>query len=160
MTSLSHPIFTQARPPGKGSLNRPAPASKIYSFRALPFPLDTRPSSTSSSSSRVSSSSVLYILKDRGYTTGVVISLLPVRYGIFRSFLEFFRLLDAQVNFVPGPFTIGQLLSSAKIVAGLLMLFLRRNGSRYQRIKRDNRRKTPHSLYPVRCRQRPRSIPP
>ncbi len=71
--------------------------------------------------------SVLWILKDRGYKTGVVTSIFLVLYGIFRSFLEFFRQPDAQLGFVLGPFTMGQLLSSAMIAGGLLIFALRKN---------------------------------
>jgi phosphatidylglycerol:prolipoprotein diacylglycerol transferase len=69
---------------------------------------------------------VLWMLKDRISRSGVLTSLFLILYGIFRFSLEFFREPDAQLGYIIGPFTMGQLLSSAMIAAGLLILFIRK----------------------------------
>jgi len=49
-----------------------------------------------------------------------------VGYGICRFVVEFFRQPDQQLGFIVSWLTMGQLLSSAMIVAGFLLLaFLR-----------------------------------
>ena len=48
-------------------------------------------------------------------------------YGVARFLLEFTRQPDVQLGFVVGPFSMGQLLSSAMLVTGVvLLLFLYR----------------------------------
>src|SRR5205809_323794 len=47
-------------------------------------------------------------------------------YGVARFFVEFFREPDPQLGFVLGPFSMGQLLSLAMILAPTLFLLLRR----------------------------------
>jgi phosphatidylglycerol:prolipoprotein diacylglycerol transferase len=69
---------------------------------------------------------VLWFLKDRGFRPGVITALFLVMYGLFRSFVEFFREPDVQLGFILGPFTMGQLLSAAMICVGIGILFLRR----------------------------------
>jgi phosphatidylglycerol:prolipoprotein diacylglycerol transferase len=69
---------------------------------------------------------VLWLLKDRGARSGVLTSMFLILYGIFRFTLEFFREPDVQLGYVLGPFTMGQLLSSAMIAVGLAILFYRR----------------------------------
>lgn len=46
-----------------------------------------------------------------------------VGYGIIRFLVEFTRQPDAQLGFVLGPFSMGQLLSTLMIVAGLALAF-------------------------------------
>jgi phosphatidylglycerol:prolipoprotein diacylglycerol transferase len=72
---------------------------------------------------------LLWFLKDRGFRSGVTTSLFLGTYGLFRSFVEFFREPDAQLGFVLGPFTMGQLLSVSMIIIGTGIFFLRRKGS-------------------------------
>jgi phosphatidylglycerol:prolipoprotein diacylglycerol transferase len=69
---------------------------------------------------------VLWVLKDRISRSGLLTSLFLMLYGIFRFTLEFFREPDVQLGYILGPFTMGQLLSSAMIAAGLVILFLRK----------------------------------
>jgi phosphatidylglycerol:prolipoprotein diacylglycerol transferase len=69
---------------------------------------------------------VLWVLKDRISRSGLLTSLFLILYGIFRVTLEFFREPDVQLGYILGPFTMGQLLSSAMIAAGLVILFLRK----------------------------------
>lgn len=70
---------------------------------------------------------VLWILKNKGFRTGVLSSFFLILYGIFRFAVEFFREPDVQLGYIFGPFTMGQLLSSSMIGAGMVILFLRRN---------------------------------
>jgi phosphatidylglycerol:prolipoprotein diacylglycerol transferase len=52
-------------------------------------------------------------------------------YGIFRFFVEFFRLPDAELGYLAfGWVTMGQILSTPMIVAGALMLLLAYRGDR------------------------------
>lgn len=70
--------------------------------------------------------SVLWILKDRGFRTGILFSLFIVFYGVFRFFVEFFREPDPQLGFILGPFTMGQALSALMMIFGLGILYLRK----------------------------------
>ncbi len=70
---------------------------------------------------------ILWLLKDRISRSGVITSLFIILYGVFRFTLEFFRQPDIQLGYILGPFTMGQLLSSAMIAAGLFILFLRKS---------------------------------
>ncbi len=70
--------------------------------------------------------SVLWILKNRQFRSGVLVSVFLLLYGIFRFTLEFFREPDVQLGYIFGPFTMGQLLSSSMIGAGLVILFFRK----------------------------------
>lgn len=66
---------------------------------------------------------VLFILlrwlSQRRLQRGMVSALFLVLYGAVRIIAEFFREPDAQLGFVLGPFTMGQLLSAAMVLAGL-----------------------------------------
>jgi phosphatidylglycerol:prolipoprotein diacylglycerol transferase len=69
---------------------------------------------------------VLWKLKDRDLRPGVLTAFFLILYGVFRSLVEFFRQPDVQLGFIIGPFTMGQLLSSAMILFGLGLFFYRR----------------------------------
>jgi phosphatidylglycerol:prolipoprotein diacylglycerol transferase len=72
---------------------------------------------------------ILWLLKDKRMPTGTLLALFLSFYGGFRFFLEFFREPDAQIGFVWGPFSMGQVLSSFMIVGGVfLWAYLRRKG--------------------------------
>ncbi|OGW35694.1 MAG: prolipoprotein diacylglyceryl transferase [Nitrospirae bacterium GWD2_57_9] len=68
---------------------------------------------------------VLWTLKDRVRRTGMITALFVLLYGLFRSFVEFFREPDPQLGFIAGPFTMGQVLSATMIVLGALLLAYR-----------------------------------
>jgi len=68
---------------------------------------------------------LLWLLKDRGYRTGVLTSLFIIFYGMFRFIVEFFREPDVQLGFILGSFTMGQLLSSIMVLAGGALLYFR-----------------------------------
>ena len=77
--------------------------------------------------------SLLWFLKNhywqRRWPTGSLLALFLLFYGLFRIFVELFRQPDAQLGFLFKVLTMGQLLSSLMIAAGLLILFLRRNNA-------------------------------
>ena len=59
------------------------------------------------------------------YRPGLLAGAFLIGYGIFRFLLEFTRQPDAQLGFVLGPFSMGQLLSFVTIVAGLVIVTFR-----------------------------------
>lgn len=69
---------------------------------------------------------VLWILKGKGYRSGILSAIFLATYGIFRFLAEFFREPDLQVGFVLGSFTMGQVLSVGMIFLGVCVLVLRR----------------------------------
>ncbi|RMG71695.1 MAG: prolipoprotein diacylglyceryl transferase [Nitrospirae bacterium] len=69
---------------------------------------------------------LLWTLKDRLKTTGTLTALFLILYGLIRFFLEFFREPDPQLGFVLSFLTMGQILCSAMIVAGIILFIYRR----------------------------------
>lgn len=61
---------------------------------------------------------VIHKSKKAGTTSGYFL----IFYGIFRTIAEFFREPDAQIGFLPGGITEGQLLSSFMVICGILLL--------------------------------------
>jgi len=68
---------------------------------------------------------ILWLLKDRNLKPGVLLSIFLILYGIFRFVVEFFREPDVQLGLVLGPFSMGQVLSAAVILAGAGLLIYR-----------------------------------
>ena len=69
---------------------------------------------------------ILWFLKDRRLPDGGLLALFLFLYGVFRFVVEFFREPDAQLGFILGPFTMGQLLCTLMMVGGvLLMIYLK-----------------------------------
>jgi len=68
---------------------------------------------------------VLWVVKDRVRTPGVLTALFIVLYGAVRFFAEFFREPDPQLGFILGPFTMGQFLSSGMVLIGIVVFVLR-----------------------------------
>lgn len=56
-----------------------------------------------------------------------------VLYGVFRILIEFVRVPDAQLGYLFGPVTMGQLLSLPLVIAGVLVLLWARRADRPQR---------------------------
>ena len=74
---------------------------------------------------------ILWKLKEKenppaSWPYGSMVAMFLILYGIFRTFVEFFREPDAQLGFVVAGLTMGQLLSSLMIVAGIILWFVRR----------------------------------
>jgi phosphatidylglycerol:prolipoprotein diacylglycerol transferase len=74
--------------------------------------------------------SLLWLLKNRywqhRWPSGSLLALFLLFYGFFRTIVELFREPDAQLGFLFGVLTMGQLLSSLMIGTGLLILLVRR----------------------------------
>ena len=64
---------------------------------------------------------ILWFVKDRKLPTGGLMALFLILYGSFRFFVEFFREPDAQLGFILGPFTMGQVLCGVMILLGVLL---------------------------------------
>jgi len=60
------------------------------------------------------------------WPSGSMVALFLILYGIMRIGIEFFREPDAQLGFIAAGITMGQLLSSLMIVAGIVLLMVRR----------------------------------
>ncbi len=73
---------------------------------------------------------ILWTMKNKGFKTGILSSLFIIFYGVFRFFVEFFREPDVQVGYIMGIFTMGQILSGAMIIFGLLLLRIRQKAQR------------------------------
>jgi phosphatidylglycerol---prolipoprotein diacylglyceryl transferase len=69
---------------------------------------------------------ILWTAKDRRHAPGMMTALILMLYGLFRFLVEFFREPDAQLGFIAGPFTMGQVLSALTALAGVILYFLRR----------------------------------
>jgi phosphatidylglycerol---prolipoprotein diacylglyceryl transferase len=74
---------------------------------------------------------ILWILKEKqkppsSWPSGFMTGLFLILYGFFRIGIEFFREPDAQLGFIFLQVTMGQLLSGLMIVAGIILLLLRR----------------------------------
>ena len=64
---------------------------------------------------------ILWRLKDKKIPEGGILPLFLIFYGIFRFFIEFFREPDAQLGFVLGPFSMGQVLCFLMILGGIAL---------------------------------------
>lgn len=74
---------------------------------------------------------ILWTLKEKqkppsSWPSGSMIALFLIFYGIFRIMVEFFREPDAQLGFIFLHVTMGQLLSGLMVVAGIILLLVRR----------------------------------
>lgn len=70
---------------------------------------------------------LLWLLRRRVRTPGVMLALYLIGYGTVRFFIEFFRQPDVQIGFVVGRFSMGQVLCFLMIASGaLLLVYLRR----------------------------------
>jgi phosphatidylglycerol---prolipoprotein diacylglyceryl transferase len=70
---------------------------------------------------------ILWIAKDRKHRPGMMTALILVLYGLFRFIVEFFRQPDAQLGFIAGPFTMGQILSVLTSLGGIALYFFLRS---------------------------------
>ncbi|MBP1713340.1 MAG: lgt [Deltaproteobacteria bacterium] len=64
---------------------------------------------------------ILWRLKDKKIPEGGILPLFLIFYGIFRFFIEFFRQPDAQLGFILGPFSMGQVLCFLMILGGIAL---------------------------------------
>jgi len=63
---------------------------------------------------------VLWLLRPIVRREGLLTALFLLCYGVLRFAAEFFREPDPQLGLIAGPFTMGQLLSAAMILAGIV----------------------------------------
>ena len=71
----------------------------------------------------------LWSIKDKKLPDGFLFWTFVTMYSIFRFLIEFVREPDAQLGFVLGPFTMGQLLTFPMFLIGVYMLYkLKRKG--------------------------------
>ncbi len=72
---------------------------------------------------------ILWIAKDRRHAPGMMTALILMLYGLFRFLVEFFREPDAQLGFIAGPFTMGQVLSALTAAVGIALYFFRKRAA-------------------------------
>jgi phosphatidylglycerol:prolipoprotein diacylglycerol transferase len=68
----------------------------------------------------------LWILKNKNLRTGILSALFLILYGTFRFAAEFFREPDAQLGYLLGMLTMGQILSGLMASTGLVILYIRK----------------------------------
>jgi phosphatidylglycerol---prolipoprotein diacylglyceryl transferase len=66
---------------------------------------------------------LLWVRKNKKSFQGELVADFLILYGLFRILIEFFREPDVQVGYLWGLLTMGQLLSSLMILAGILLFF-------------------------------------
>ena len=64
---------------------------------------------------------VLWILRNRPFRTGAMVSFFLVGYGLARFFVEIFREPDPQIGLFFGVLSMGQALSAAMILGGIVL---------------------------------------
>jgi phosphatidylglycerol:prolipoprotein diacylglycerol transferase len=65
---------------------------------------------------------ILLVFARKPRPAGSVSGLFLIGYGVFRFLVEFVREPDAQLGFILGPFTMGQLLSAPMILIGAALM--------------------------------------
>lgn len=70
---------------------------------------------------------ILWFMKDRIRSDGMIVGLFLICYGTIRFIIEFFREPDSQLGLIVGPFSMGQALSSTMALAGMVMVGILRN---------------------------------
>jgi len=73
---------------------------------------------------------VLFLLARQKRPEGQITGWFMVLYGVFRIGIEFLRQPDAQLGFVVGPFTMGQLLTLPVVAFGVWLLWRAKRHSR------------------------------
>jgi phosphatidylglycerol:prolipoprotein diacylglycerol transferase len=72
---------------------------------------------------------ILWSLKNKRLAGGSMLAIFLFLYGVFRIIVEQFRQPDAQIGFLFGSFTMGQLLSSFMILGGIALFIFRQKKS-------------------------------
>jgi phosphatidylglycerol---prolipoprotein diacylglyceryl transferase len=72
---------------------------------------------------------IFWLLKDRRHASGTLTASFLMLYGVVRIIAEFFREPDAQLGFIAGPFTMGQVLSALTAAVGIVLYFFRKRAS-------------------------------
>jgi len=69
---------------------------------------------------------ILWSLRKRKFFGGFLFCLYLIGYGLVRFFIEFVREPDSQLEFIFGPFTMGQILCACMILGGALLLLAKK----------------------------------
>jgi phosphatidylglycerol:prolipoprotein diacylglycerol transferase len=72
---------------------------------------------------------LLWFWREKKAFAGALVARFLILYGLFRILVEFFREPDAQLGFLWGLLTMGQLLSALMIAAGVVLILVQRNRS-------------------------------
>lgn len=64
---------------------------------------------------------IMWSLRKRRFADGMMVAFFLSFYGFIRFWLEFFRQPDPQIGFILGPLTMGQILCTLMMAAGLLL---------------------------------------
>jgi phosphatidylglycerol:prolipoprotein diacylglycerol transferase len=72
---------------------------------------------------------ILWSLRKMKYFDGFLFSFYLIGYGLVRFFIEFVREPDAQLGFILGPFTMGQVLCVFMILGGIFIMLIKRSHS-------------------------------
>jgi phosphatidylglycerol:prolipoprotein diacylglycerol transferase len=72
---------------------------------------------------------ILWIAKNRRHMHGSMTALCLILYGLFRFIVEFFREPDAQLGYIAGPFTMGQILSVLTMLGGAALYVIRKRSA-------------------------------
>jgi phosphatidylglycerol:prolipoprotein diacylglycerol transferase len=72
---------------------------------------------------------LLWLIRRKSPFEGALFAFYLIGYGVVRFFIEFFREPDAQLGFVLGPFSMGQLLCFLMIAAGGCIYAFRRSAA-------------------------------
>ncbi len=67
---------------------------------------------------------IVFWLSRKQHPRGFLMGTFLTGYGLFRFFVEYFRQPDRQLGFIIGPFTMGQILSSLMVLAGILLFYI------------------------------------
>lgn len=65
---------------------------------------------------------LLWMIKSRTKIYGIISAFFMIGYGSFRFMVEFFREPDAQLGFIVGSFSMGQILCFIMILIGIILL--------------------------------------
>ena len=85
---------------------------------------------------------VLWVIKDKNLPKGFMFWSFIALYGLFRTFIEFFRAPDEQIGFIFNYFTMGQLLSFPLFLVGLFMLFRLKREYTFKNTIKSNKKKS------------------
>ena len=72
---------------------------------------------------------LLWLIRKKNNFDGVLIGIYICGYGFVRFFIEFFREPDYQLGFVLGFMSMGQILCSLMMMAGIIIIVWRRQVS-------------------------------
>ena len=79
---------------------------------------------------------ILWIYSSRQRPTMAVSGMFLLWYGVFRFFVEFYRVPDQGLDYLfLGWVTMGQILSTPLIIVGVVLLFTSKNSKRVEELK-------------------------